>query len=147
MHPQHGTHLQMNRQCGTERIVVLHGKGVPKKDNAEEAERYGMCILMLFKPWKTVHDLREGYKSWNSACQAFLNDNSLLSPRLRSVIDNIELLHRCSEETTLDRELRKKAHQDALLTKALRIERSVPGYDAIEEELTMFDEQQDPWTY
>ena len=124
--------------------MILYGKGVPKKGNANEAERYGLCILMLFKPWETVHDLCGDYESWSSACRAFMNDGSL-SPRLRNIIDNIELLHRCSEETALDRELREKARQDASLTKALRIERSVPGYDAMEE-LALFDEQDDPRT-
>jgi hypothetical protein len=119
---------------------VLTGKPVPKKGDVDNAERHGLCILMLFKPWETVDDLRGDHDSWSEACQAFLDD-PLLSPRLRSVINNIELLHRCSEETALDRALREGSRHDATLLKARRVERSVPGYDAIEEELCMSDDE------
>jgi hypothetical protein len=37
---------------------MLCGKGVPKRENAEEAERYGLCILILFKPWETARPSR-----------------------------------------------------------------------------------------
>jgi len=93
---------------------------------------------MLFKPWGTFSDLREGYDSWAEACRSFLNDPSL-SPRLRCVINSIELLHRCSDEKTLDYELRENAKSNPSLAKFRRIERSVPGYDA-EEELAIFED-------
>lgn len=129
IHPQCKTHIQLYRKRGTERVVVLCGKGIPKKDDKENAERYGLCILMLFKPWKTVQDLRENNNSWAIACQAFLN-SPYLSLCLKSIIYNIELLHRCSEKTELDKELRKNAIKNPMLAKACHIDCSVPGYDA-----------------
>jgi len=135
-HPQYQSHLQMHRKRGTERIVILCGKGIPKKNDIENAERYALCILLLFKPWETVYDLLECYSSWIEAYQAF---QPSLSPRIQSIIDNIDLLHRCSEETALDRELRQNARNNPSLAKARRIERSVAGYDA-EEEQALFDD-------
>lgn len=49
-HPQYKTHIQLHRKLGTERVVVLNGKRIPKKNDSQNAERYGLCILMLFKP-------------------------------------------------------------------------------------------------
>src|SRR5262249_9424035 len=72
----------------------------------------------------------------------FLNSSSL-SPRLRSIIDNIELLHRCSEETEIERTMRESSRHDAKLLKARRIERSIPGYDAVAEELAALDDIED----
>lgn len=141
-HPQHRTHIQIQCKHGKEKLVVLAGRGIPKKGDRDNAERYGLCILALFKPWENVEDLHGGYNSWAEACQAFL-DNPSLSPRLRSIISNIELLHRCSEEAALDRQLRESSRHDATLLKARRVERSVPGYDAIEEEFLMSDDGED----
>ncbi|CAG8662930.1 22092_t:CDS:10, partial [Cetraspora pellucida] len=86
------TYIQIHRKQGTKKIVVLCGKGIPKKDDVENAELYGLNILMLFKLWKTVQDLY----------------SFTLSSHIRYIISNIELLHRCVEETFLDCELRKK---------------------------------------
>lgn len=132
IHPQHGTHIQIHRTKGQERVVMLCGKGIPKRDNQDQKERYGLCILLLFKPWRCVSDLIENYNSWAEACQAFL-DGDTLSIRLRSVINNIELLHRCSDETALDRELREAARHEPISAKVQRVDRSVPGYDTVEE--------------
>ncbi|CAG8568188.1 8613_t:CDS:2 [Cetraspora pellucida] len=43
----------------TERVVVLYGKELSKKDDEANMECYRLCILMLFKSWETVHDLQE----------------------------------------------------------------------------------------
>jgi hypothetical protein len=71
IHPQHRTHIQVHCKRGKKRIVVLTGKPVPKKGDIDNAERHGLCILMLFEPWETVDDLRGDYDSWSEACQAF----------------------------------------------------------------------------
>ncbi|CAG8776969.1 20610_t:CDS:2, partial [Cetraspora pellucida] len=65
---------------------------------------------------ETVIDLREHYSTWNDSYQSFFNGSSL-SPHLKSIISNIELLHRCSEETTLDQELHRNAISDSFLQK------------------------------
>src|SRR5260363_52820 len=63
------------------------------------------------------------------ACQSFLT-SPLLSPRLKNIIDNIELIHRCSEETTLECELRQKAKSDPLYAKILRVDHSQTEFDS-----------------
>ncbi|RHZ84007.1 hypothetical protein Glove_86g42 [Diversispora epigaea] len=128
IHPQHSTHMQIHWYHENERIPVLYGRGVPRKDDLKEAERYGLCVLLLFKPWTTADDLMTEYNSWREACEAFLQ-NPDLSTWLRFVINNIELLHRCAEETTLDRRLRQMAHENLKIAKIRRIERSVVGYN------------------
>ncbi|CAG8636944.1 1942_t:CDS:2, partial [Diversispora eburnea] len=76
----------------------------------------------------TASDLMIGYDSWHEACNVFLQ-NSNLPARLQFVINDIELLHRCTEETMLDRCLRQIVHKNLEIAKIRRIERSVIGYD------------------
>jgi hypothetical protein len=142
-HPQHSSHIQVHWYHENEKVPILYGKNIPRKDDFENAERYGLCILMLFKPWNVAYDLRANYNSWRKACDAFLQDSNI-STRLQSVIDNIELLHRCAEETILDRQLRQMAEKNQEFAKVRRIERSITGYNALEDdELEMLDDQED----
>lgn len=66
------------------------------------------------------------------ACQDFLN-NSLLSSRLQYIINNIELIHRCSDESDLDNELRKTAINNPVHAKIQCINRCAPEFDTNEE--------------
>ncbi|KAF0552273.1 hypothetical protein F8M41_022227 [Gigaspora margarita] len=54
VHSQNKTYIQRIKRKETERIVILSGKGIPKIDDIENADCYVLCILMLFKLWKTV---------------------------------------------------------------------------------------------
>jgi hypothetical protein len=57
MHPQHGIHSQSHRKRETERVATLRSKSSPNKNDAENAERCGLCVLFLFKPWEMVDEL------------------------------------------------------------------------------------------
>ncbi|RHZ70488.1 hypothetical protein Glove_271g119 [Diversispora epigaea] len=116
IYPQHSTHIQIHWYRENERIPILHGKNILSKEDLKSKEHYGLYILLLFKPWTTADDLITKYSSWYEACNAFLQ-NSNLSTRLQFIIKNIELLHRCSEETMLDRRLRQLAYKDPEIAK------------------------------
>jgi hypothetical protein len=143
MHPQHATHIQFHCKRGNEKVVVLSGRIVPKKDDQAQAERYALCILLLFKPWNHVLDLIGNHATWPEACREFL-ESETLSPRLRYIIDNIELLHRCSEESALERELRQAAKDEPESARIQRIDRSSSAYDAAEDDLvsSLLDDQE-----
>ncbi|CAG8602697.1 2590_t:CDS:2 [Cetraspora pellucida] len=111
-HPQFETHIQTHRSRGTERVVVLSGKGIPKKKDITNSERYDL------------------------SCQEFLNSSTLLS-RLKSIINNIELLHRCSEESTLVRELKRNS---PILAKVQHTNRFIENFDSDDEFILMNNE-------
>ncbi|CAG8715462.1 7039_t:CDS:10, partial [Cetraspora pellucida] len=97
--------FRVHRRKGTERVVVLCNKRVSKITDIENTECY--------------------------ACQTFL-DGLAISPCIKSIISNIELLHKCSEETALNRELRKSALDNSILVKACHIN---CGYDINDQHL------------
>ncbi|CAG8576392.1 8887_t:CDS:2 [Cetraspora pellucida] len=72
------------------------------------------------------------YNTWAKAYQAFLN-SSAISFYLKSIISNIDLLYRCSEETALNCELCKSAKNNLILTKACHIDHLVSGYDVVDQ--------------
>ena len=51
-------------------------------------------MLILFKPWKTLDDLKLRDESWNDAYRAFL---TACSHTVRTLIDNMQLLHECKD--------------------------------------------------
>ncbi|RHZ73186.1 hypothetical protein Glove_232g142 [Diversispora epigaea] len=130
IHPQHSTHIQIHWSRENDKIPVLCRKGVPPRNDLKNIERYGLCILLLFKPWTTANDLIGKYNSWHETCNTFLQNPNLLM-RLRSIINNIELLHQCAEEIVLDRHLRQVARENLEIAKIQQIERSVMEYDDI----------------
>lgn len=66
-----------------------------------------------------------------------------LSTRLRSIIINIDLLHKCKEETILDRQLRQMATENPEMSKLRWIERSVVGYDTSANNIEILNNQED----
>ncbi|RHZ84356.1 hypothetical protein Glove_83g12 [Diversispora epigaea] len=59
IHPQHSTHIQIHWSRENDKIPVLCEKGVPPRNDLKNIERYGLCILLLFKPWTTADNLME----------------------------------------------------------------------------------------
>jgi len=75
-------------------VPVLIGPATPRRDQPEARPRYCRLMLTLFKPWRTLVDLREGSQSWESTFQVLsttMNDNQ------RRIVNNMQVLHECRD--------------------------------------------------
>ncbi|KAF9506624.1 hypothetical protein BS47DRAFT_1258319, partial [Hydnum rufescens UP504] len=92
-HPQSSTHHLRIRDGENHLIPVPIGPGIPHRDVAKE-EQYSCLMLILFKPWRTPHDLCRHDETWKQAFEQFKPELSLYH---RAVIDNMQKLHECKD--------------------------------------------------
>lgn len=100
-HPRSNTHLLRERE---EPVVPrIAGRSVPRRDHPNPAiqELYAKIILVLFKPWTCLSDLRDADKTWTDALARFQPP-----PLVARYIDNLQLLHRMKEDAAREREIR-----------------------------------------
>ncbi|THU94166.1 hypothetical protein K435DRAFT_575809, partial [Dendrothele bispora CBS 962.96] len=71
------------------------GPGLPRRDKESSTMKHARLMLILFKPWVTVSDLKSESQTWKEAYDDFLQNSCAL--RLRRVIDNMQLLHECRD--------------------------------------------------
>ena len=65
---------------------------MPTSTNTEEHAKYCRLMLLLFKPWRTIDDLRGQHSSWPLAFAEFMES---CSPYVRNVLKNLDVLHEC----------------------------------------------------
>jgi hypothetical protein len=93
-HPQSRTHISRIRLFQDRMVPVPIGCAIPRRDRKVVYARYCRLMLILFKPWRCVTDLRRDGQSWESAFEEF---SSSMEVRLKNVIDNIQILHECRD--------------------------------------------------
>ncbi|KAG1851159.1 hypothetical protein F4604DRAFT_1513526, partial [Suillus subluteus] len=57
-------------------------------------EKYCRVMLILFKPWTTVADLRGTFKTWSDAFEDFVIN---CSPNKMFIMKNMQILHKCKD--------------------------------------------------
>lgn len=75
-------------------VPVPIGPSMPRRDQTDAYPRYCRLMLILFKPWRTLLDLRDGSQSWESMFQPFV---LTLNNECRGIIDNMQVLHECRD--------------------------------------------------
>ncbi|KAI0790304.1 hypothetical protein BC629DRAFT_1268749, partial [Irpex lacteus] len=69
------------------------GSPLPVKDDKAQYERYCRLMLIFFKPWRHISDLRNSFQgSWSDAFQLF---QCSASPYVNRVLLNIQALQEC----------------------------------------------------
>ncbi|KAF9642415.1 hypothetical protein BDM02DRAFT_3073987, partial [Thelephora ganbajun] len=70
------------------------GPALPRRDREHLYARYCRLMLILFKPWQTVDDLRDDGQTWPSAFKAFLEtcDHST-----KCILNNMQVMHECKD--------------------------------------------------
>jgi len=84
-------HVRLRRR----RVVpVPIGPAMPRRDQTDAYLRYCRLMLILFKPWRDLSDLRGNYESW----EANLGDFSLLMDEAhKQIMRNMQVLHECRD--------------------------------------------------
>lgn len=98
-HPQHDTHLVRLR---SPLIPVLLGPTISRDRTPEERESWCRAMLILFKPWRSLDDLRGIGQSWKDAFEHFE-----FSEDSARVMQNINVLHECKDARSSYDELRR----------------------------------------
>lgn len=93
-HVQSRTHLLVVRHPDRRYVPVPIGPSLPRRDRPEVWERYCRLMLILFKPWTVVNDLREPFIMWSDAFEAFIKD---CSDNTLFIMKNMQILHECKD--------------------------------------------------
>ncbi|KAJ7203079.1 hypothetical protein GGX14DRAFT_307802, partial [Mycena pura] len=91
-HPQHSTHALRKRKI--RHIPVLCGWPIPRRDLADQADKYAVTILALFRPWNRTVDcvLKAHNVTW---CDALIHHLSTLPPHHLKVINHMQEQWEC----------------------------------------------------
>ncbi|KAJ7118468.1 hypothetical protein C8R43DRAFT_901530, partial [Mycena crocata] len=108
-HKQIDTHLSRLRV--TPVVNVLLGAPIPRSDRGE-AERLRWCraMLMLFKPWRTITDLKLPSQSWQDAF-----DSTTFSPSSLLIMKNLHVENECKDAKEEYAKLRREGKVASLL--------------------------------
>ncbi|KAJ7214408.1 hypothetical protein GGX14DRAFT_300754, partial [Mycena pura] len=92
IHPQYTTHALRKRKI--RHIPVLCGWPIPRRDLADQNDKYSVSVLSLFQPWaRSLTDpLKQDNVSWNDALAQLL---SRLPPHHLEVIDHMQEQWEC----------------------------------------------------
>lgn len=76
-------------------IPVILANRVPRHDRGEEERQiWSRMMLILFKSWRTLHDLKEITESWNDA---YNRQNQFISSTNKIIIRNMNVLSECRD--------------------------------------------------
>jgi hypothetical protein len=75
-------------------VPVPIGPAMPRRDQPDARARYCRLMLILFKPWRTLLDLREADESWE---HSFGELSSRMNEGHQHVVDNMQVLHECRD--------------------------------------------------
>ncbi|KAG1727125.1 hypothetical protein EDB19DRAFT_1643201, partial [Suillus lakei] len=85
-HAQFSTHILCLH--GKAVIPLLLGDTIPCPDQSEEEyELHCRAMMLLFKPWQDLQDLKGDHHSW-----ADVFEKEAFSPRLSAIIKNMNVL-------------------------------------------------------
>ncbi|KAF5335803.1 hypothetical protein D9611_009612 [Ephemerocybe angulata] len=77
-------------------LPVPIGPALPRRDRPATRAKYCRMMLVLFKPWRTVHELRGSASSWEEAFLAF-QGSSLYTSRIDQILTNMQVFHECKD--------------------------------------------------
>ncbi|KAJ7209371.1 hypothetical protein C8J57DRAFT_1098634 [Mycena rebaudengoi] len=90
-HRQVDTHMSRFRVEPV--VLVLLGPTLPRGDGGDtEREKWARSMMILFKPWRTLSDLKSPDQTW---LQAF--DATHFSENIQQLMKNINVEHECKD--------------------------------------------------
>ena len=74
-------------------VPVPIGPALPRHEEDTRA-RYSRLMLMLFKPWRVVSDLRDAPSAWETVLGTYLHG---MNRSHRKIMENMQVLHECKD--------------------------------------------------
>ncbi|KAJ3965944.1 hypothetical protein EV361DRAFT_809857, partial [Lentinula raphanica] len=93
-HLQAQTHTLKLLKARDRVVPICIGPSIPRRDRPEVYERYSRLMLILFKPWRKIEDLRESSELWS---EAFAKFKACCDTSVVKFMDNMQLLHECKD--------------------------------------------------
>lgn len=97
-HPEASTHI-LRQHCPENFYVPVPTCAIPNSAIDAKKEKHAQSMLLLFKPWRSAHDLLEECETWFEAYNVFLQ--SISADKFR-IIKNMQLLHECKDARDKD---------------------------------------------
>jgi hypothetical protein len=123
LHPEHmqyGMRAQrLRRDPFAYYIPVAIGPALPRRDRELVYAKYCRLMLILFKPWQEVGDLREAGETW---IQAFDQFAGACSKDIKQVLNNMQVLHECKDAKDIEDCQRRNNRREA--SRSMRLGRS-----------------------
>jgi hypothetical protein len=93
-HYESRTHFLQVRRHRNRLIPVPMGPRMPRRDQQAVYPKYCRLMLILFKPWRSVSDLKKGTQSWTEVFDEFRHT---CSPAITYILNNMQILHECKD--------------------------------------------------
>jgi len=113
----HPDHTQSERKAHRLRsdptkyyIPVPIGPALPRRDREHLYARYCRLMLILFKPWRVVGDLRDDDQAWPSAFEVFLET---CDQNTKRILDNMQVMHECKDAKDIEDQRRRSNHRQS----------------------------------
>ncbi len=107
-HKQYHSHSMS--KIKSPKIPVYLGPSIPRCNDKDNIETYSKIILALFKPWRTVIDLKQNHQTFYSAFQYFIEHQCNNQTKQR--INNLELLKKAKLDAESEYKNRKPKNFD-----------------------------------
>ena len=107
-HVEHGTRHARVRRPQQRFVPVPIGPSLPRRDREDTMARHARLMLILFKPWRRVSDLRAACDSWAEAYIAWVGDQHGTYPGKKFLVDNVEAIQECKDARDLHMSLRRQ---------------------------------------
>ncbi|KAJ3566046.1 hypothetical protein NP233_g7249 [Leucocoprinus birnbaumii] len=100
LHEYHSRKCRVVRKPGHETHPNFIGRWFPRNDRMEEAEEHAAMMLMLFRPWRELIELRPPFSTFSAQYLSFIES---APDTIRRYIDNIQYYHQGMDRRTARR--------------------------------------------
>lgn len=96
------------RTNGHETIPRFSGPWVASSNDENNREFYAASMLLLFKPWRSLKDLKQDEETFD---KSWCGAEQMLSGRERRLVENFEFYHDCWAAATLKRDMERAGEE------------------------------------
>ncbi|KAG2110210.1 uncharacterized protein F5147DRAFT_574843 [Suillus discolor] len=75
-------------------VPVPMGLRMPCRDQEYIYPKYCCLMLILFKPWRLVFDLKQTTQSWTESFETF---RRTCNKKIIAILNNMQILHECKD--------------------------------------------------